>query len=111
MGSQATVVVLCDALHLIREDKEFGKKLAVAISKTSCYQNPADVSSGGYVNAATAIEVHHADWYRCLLLGGNAAKVSDIHIPYTVEDKELTLLKELADKLGYRVSKKPKKNP
>lgn len=109
MGHNATVVVMLDSMDHIEKDDNFGKKLANAIRKTSCYNKPVDVSAGSFANAATVIETHHADGYRCVLIGGNYGKATDVFINYRKDEMELELLKELARKLGYQVSRKPTK--
>ena len=108
MGYNSTVLVLNDALHDIEKDLEFGKKLVRAISHLQVNPSPQDISAGGYVNAALAIESHNASGIVPILIGGNYAHViKDIWIGFEAQDYELSLLKELANKLGYKVSKKP----
>lgn len=118
MGHNTSVIVLNDAVHLIREDKEFGKKLADAIGEL---QLPAkmrrhggewgvDVSSGGHTNAATAIETHHADYDTLILFGGNTGTIlSNCIRPHGKEGDSLDVayLRELADQMGFTLRKKP----
>jgi hypothetical protein len=109
MGFNATVVVLLDALHEIDKDPEFGHKLASAISKKSIRKGIIDVSALNHVNAASVIETHHADRLVPVLVGGNiGAVVEGVSISYRDGDTELrdiVLLRALAAKLGYRISK------
>jgi hypothetical protein len=98
-----------DALHEIARDKEFGEKLAAAISGTiSGRLKTTDVSAGGFVNAATVIETHHADFTYLVAVGGNFGTVQcqiygDSHHEQHFKEK---MLKQWAEELGYTVSKK-----
>lgn len=110
MGFNATVVVMMDSLDSIARDAAFGAKLASAVSRKSIYDAVQDVPAMGHCNAATVIELHHADRLVPVLVGGNYGKVVDLSIPYTAGEEEL--LRALAEKLGYRLSRKPaKKEP
>ena len=77
MGFNTTLIVLNDALHLIKEDKEFGRKVydATLMVDQSLDNKGVDISSGNHCNAATVIESHHADGYRLIMVGGNTAWV------------------------------------
>jgi hypothetical protein len=86
MGYNATLVVMVDALDAIKNDPEFGKKLADAIQHVAAYQHSdhfrygqgdvaAHSKNGGiHTNAATVIEVHHADHDIFVRVGGNMGK-------------------------------------
>lgn len=108
MGMNTTVVIMNDSLDSIRKDPKFGEKLYQAVISVG-HKNLVDVSAGGCVNAATVLETHHADGLVPVLVGGNHGYVvRDIWVGQGSDNPELALLKELAHKLGYRVSKKPK---
>lgn len=110
MGYNSTVIVLNDALHEIRNDAEFGKKVAEAISHLSVDRKPIDIWAGSHCNAATVIETHHADGIKLIAVGGNCGQELGYVGGYrsTPED----MLRNLADSLGYRLVKKPtKKTP
>ena len=113
MGFNSTVIVLNDALHLIREDKDFGRKLADAISHLSLGPDVVgrygvDISSGGHCNAATAIESHHADMNAIVAVGGNCATQLGVTFGFHHKpESKLEILKQLADGLGYTLRKKP----
>lgn len=112
MGYNSTVIVMNDALGAIKEDPEFGKNLALAIYKVQRGDLVDVPASGEYhhcPNAATVIETHHADGYSVIAAGGNTAINLGIHFPYGGDNKEVNLLKNLADSLGYTVRKKPVK--
>jgi len=106
MGFNTTVVVMNDAIHSIAKDPHFGLKLADAVLKLQLGKGKVDIEAGGHVNAATAIESHHADFFQAVLVGGNCGEhVCGVSIGWRAEDKELELLKGLAYKLGYKLSK------
>ena len=114
MGYNTTVIVLNDALHEIENDPLFGRKLGEAVARLSLGRavvgdHGVDISAGGHVNAATAIESHHADSNAIVAVGGNCATVlghtyGDHH---KEEDKE-KILRQLADELGFSLRRKPK---
>ena len=106
MGFNSTVIVLNDALHQIAEDKEFGKKVADAISGLSVGRK-VDISSGGHCNAATVIETHHADGIKLIAVGGNCGQ--DLGYVGHYRSTQLDMLKQLAENLGYRITKIKKK--
>lgn len=110
MGYNTTLVVLNDALHEIREDKDFGRKVYEAALTVSRGKR-VDISIGGFANVATVIETHHADGIKLIAVGGNCGQ--DLGYVGNYNATELDMLKALADKLGYSVSKKrqPKKDP
>jgi len=122
MGFNASVIVYNDALEGIRKDKEFGRKLAEAISKLSLpseYRGPGGgdwgvaVSAGGYGQAATAIETHHADYDTIIAMGDNRGLIlSNAVHPWSNkddEDERVQYLRALADQMGYHIRKKPKR--
>jgi len=104
MGFNTSVLILNDHLHNIELDPEFGKNLAHAISSCTGVE-PISVPSGSSGNAAKVIGTHHADISSLVAIGGNMG----IEILRTGFKDELGLLKDLADKLGYKVIKKNKK--
>jgi hypothetical protein len=112
MGFNTTVIVMNDALHEIREDPEFGRKLSEAIAAFS-HRNPhlRDVSAGCHVNAAHVIETHHADGVAVVAVGGNTG----VYLGYgggwgnMRSGEEEKILQALADSLGYELKKKRKK--
>ena len=75
MGFNTTVVVLNDALEDIANDPNFGKNLASAIRKISCFGGTVDVPAyskyGIHSNSAIVIESHHADYDVLVRVGGN----------------------------------------
>lgn len=112
MGWNTTVVVMNDSLDAIRQDSNFGERLYNACLKAidggehDVCANP-DGTQSYHVNAATVIETHHADGTALVAVGGNMGINLGVFYAYGEEEKEVRLLKALADKLGYRISKKP----
>ena len=108
MGFNATVVVMVDALHIIEKDPEFGKTLAEAINQISHYREKAHgfVSSGGHVNAAEVIEVHHADGKHLIAVGGNTGW--DLGRVTSYRSTEEEMLRAWADRLGFTLRRKAK---
>ncbi len=114
MGYNSTLVVINDALNDIAGDPEFGKKVVAAVQewpnrgwdRRGGHQG-VDVSAGCYANAASVIDVHHADRSALLFVGGNyGSKVGEArgwthHEPAD----QLALLKQVAEQLGYRLVK------
>ena len=115
MGYNTTVVVMNDGLGYIENDPDFGKKLARAISQMAVTPRgqTVDVSAGPHVNAATVIESHHADGTTVIAVGENYGRELtqyQIHTGRLVgEERDLAILKELADQLGYTLRRKPKR--
>ena len=105
MGFNTTIIVLNDALYSISQDKEFGAKLAQAIN-TFDLGGLQSISSGSNCNAATVIETHHADGIALIAVGGNCGRNLGCHGGYRATDEDL--LRSLADKLGFRLLRKPK---
>jgi hypothetical protein len=114
VGFNTSMIVLNDALDAIAKDKDFGEKVAEAIHHLPQHKHfrpghGVDIASGCNANAATIIETHHADYTTLLAFGGNC--VSELGSVYAfrhnTEDVQVMLLKMLAEKLGYEVTKIP----
>jgi hypothetical protein len=110
MGWNTSMIILNDAVHAIGQDKDFGKKVHDAVLACSNSNRNIDISSGGNVNAATVIETHHADSSVLLAVGGNNASVlcSVSDWRHGTALTQVKLLQELADRLGYRITRKRK---
>lgn len=113
MGYNATVVVMVDALQDIAKDSKFGERLSEAVSDVLNWRERKDVPAipdgarGVFCNAATVIEAHHADQNVLVKIGGNFGQVIDTgYVGYRADNVQI--LKAMAEKLGYRISKKPK---
>lgn len=112
MGFNTTVVILNDALGSIEEDKDFGKKIAEAVSLLPRDNNkPVEIPSGWNANAAYVIECHHADSTAIIAVGGNCGEVLAYHYGYRINthEEKVSLLRTLAKQLGCDVVEKKKK--
>ena len=99
---------MLDALHEIDKDPEFNHKLVSAIRSKTIRNGIIDVSACNHVNAASVIEVHHADRLVPVLVGGNTGQVVE-GVSIGFRDGDMELLRALAAKLGYRIGKIPAK--
>ena len=108
MGYVATLVINMDALHLIKDDKEFGKSVYYAVSSLDTREG-GRVTVGGFHSAAQAIERHHSSQAVTVLVGGHQDKaISGVAVDFTLqENTELEVLKQLAEKHGFSLRKKP----
>ncbi len=109
MGFNTTVVILNDSLYDIENDPDFGKNLAIAINTLSGQSGPISVPSGGSGRAASVIETHHSDYAVLIVTGCNSGNNMGTIFPHgrVTDDKDVKILRGLADKLGYRIAKKP----
>ena len=114
MGYNTSMIIRNDALTDIERDPEFGKKVSRAVSDLTLpppshrSAHGVDVSAGSSVNAATVIESHHADSTSVVAFGQNRAiHLMTGYVCSKGESEEVRILKELADKLGYHVRRKP----
>lgn len=111
MGWNTTVVVMNDSLDAIRRDSKFGEKLydaclkAIDGNRHNVSATP-DGTQSYHVNAATVIETHHADGTAVVAVGGNYGVNLGVFYAPGLEGKDVRLLKQLADSLGYRIVKK-----
>lgn len=106
MGYNTTVVVMNDALNEIKNDPKFGEKLSQAVMKV-VFGSPVDVAALNYMNAATVIESHHADGTAIVAVGGNYGVVLGyVGGDPNTEEGKLHILKELARRMGYNLTKK-----
>ncbi len=64
-----------------------------------------------FCNNTTVNSVEHADTTTILAVGGNCTTVlgHDFGVHHHTEEGQITILKTLADRLGYRLVKKTKK--
>ncbi len=116
MGYNSTVVVLNDALNDIQNDPQFGKNLVAAIlglslgddPRTGKPCRPRDIPAGMYCNAATVVEQHHASGNAIIAVGGNYGTVIGHAGNGGAHHDRLSILKELANQLGYSLRKKGK---
>jgi hypothetical protein len=108
MGFRTVVVLNNDLANEWENDPELGKKIFHAASAKQW----GGKNDQAYFQYGDTIEQVHADTQTVAFLDGYGGKaVAHYHwyCGQTEEQKNLQMLKALADKLGYRVSKKPVK--
>lgn len=109
MGFNTTVVLFNDALHQIRDDKEFGRNLYdAALSLPSEFRRLRDVPAGNHCNAAYVVEQHHADSMHAVLIGGNMGYDLGYAGDYSIKwpENARNILNNLGSKEGLHVASK-----
>jgi hypothetical protein len=112
MGFRTVVVLSNDQAHEWEKDPELGRKIFLAASMQHFGRQDEIDLARRIFPYGEAIEQVHADTQTVAFLdgyGGKAIAHSFWHRGQTEEQKNFEMLKALADKLGYRVSKKPTK--
>lgn len=115
MGYNTAIVVMNDALSVIKNDPKFGESLYNAVSQAHRGESidvPAHTYRDGevrgvYCNAATVVSVAHADEPQVMVIkynSGYVAKYKETLPDHVIEDMKWVLKQH-----GYRVSKEPKK--
>jgi hypothetical protein len=103
MGFRTVVVFNNDQASEWQNDPELGKKIASGTYRSDTFTPLNQI--GGHV-----LECVHADTQTLAILdgyNGRAAAHTSWYAGQTKEMLEQALLRELADKLGYYISKKP----
>lgn len=103
MGFRTVVVLINDLAHEWENDPELGRKIFMAASMKQC-------GGGEGLQYGTTIEQVHADTQTVAFLDGYRGTAMAHRHWYngqTEDQKNLELLKALAERLGYRVVKKP----
>lgn len=106
MGFNATVVLMVDAAADIEQSPTFGRDLVKAVMDVQRGKSERqDVQAGCHANAATVVEVHHADSTAVLTVGGNLGicHLEDAGWDHHTEEGQIRLLKAWAKKLGFAV--------
>ncbi len=107
MGYRTVVVFNNDQTSEWENDPELGRKIAQDMHKRDDGRSTPLNIIGGEV-----LECVHADTQTLAILDGYSGRVvvrTHWFRGQTQEGQELTLLKELAEKHGYRIAKKPAK--
>jgi len=110
MGFRTVVVLNNDLAHEWEKDPELGRKIFLAASMRH-FGKDEDRARNMFPYGDT-IEQVHADTQTVAFLdgyGGKAVAWSHWYRGETEEQKNLKMLKTLADSLGYRIAKKPAK--
>ena len=110
MGFNSTVVILNDYLHDIEKDPEFGRKLSLMIAEHGYDElRAARRSQGMYAPGTQVLGVHHADCVHLFAVGCNHGRDLGNVAHWTQMDNDEKILRELADRLGYHIRKKPQR--
>lgn len=105
MGFRTAVILNNDLAHLWSKDPELGSKIFSAAATTRAF----DGIVGNYLNFRV-VECVHTDAQSLIVIDGLSAKtLAQTNWHPNQVDMELKLLKEAAEKLGYRLSKIPSK--
>lgn len=111
MGFNTTVMICNDAWSAVLADpKGFVDKIHEGMGRVTI-NKPFDFGLGNHVNGFQVVANQHADVTTLVAIGGNHASILGFtrFINHHEEEGQVFLLKMLAEKLGYRVSKKPRK--
>jgi hypothetical protein len=110
MGFNSTVVILNDHLHEIEKDPEFGRKVSLMIAGHNHKElQEIRYRQGAYANGVEVLGVHHADGVYLFAVGGNTGRDLGWITNWSQLDNDEKLLRELADRLGYSIRKKPQR--
>lgn len=107
MGFRTVVVLNNDQAHEWENDPTLGRQIWMA----SCTLGREDAGIHG-LRYGQVVEQVHADTQTLAVLdgyGGKPVAYTHWHRGQSDEVRNLALLKDLADRMGYRISKKPKK--
>lgn len=113
MGHNTAVLLLNDAIHGIQEDpKAFTDALMGAWHKFQRSHAPVDFCIGNHGNGGTVFHEAHADVTGIYAIGGN--HTSKLFTGYNggkhhTDEEKVKLLKQLADEMGYNITKKRKR--
>lgn len=116
MGFNTTIVVCNDALGSIERDPHFGRSLSIGISELFGARREGrttvDIPSGGHCNAAMVVETHHADNTALITVGGNLGikHLETYGWSHHEPGMQARLLAEWADRLGFKLVAKTKKD-
>jgi len=84
-----------DAVHMIKDDKEFPQKLyngILTFGRTGIVSNHSnDISIGCHSNGATVIDQHHADNTHIIAIGGNYGTVLHNTFGYSHHKPEVVI--------------------
>ena len=103
MGFRTTVVFNNDHLELLIQDPNIGRRIYQAVTGYG-YDHDGSLQQLGEV-----VEQAHADHTKLIILGKGGSFSADVlaNSHWNAPDIEMTLLKEAADRLGYKLTKKP----
>ena len=111
MGYNTVVFICNDAMESIKNDPAgFVDKVIEGTSRVT-YKMPWEFGLGSHANGMAVVSCQHADTTTIIAAGGNYASILGHYYAHSHHQKEdqVRILKELAENLGYTVSKKPTK--
>lgn len=105
MGFRTTIILNNDFIHEIKDMPNFGQ----LVYDAGCSFHVKE-ESGSIGNFGEVVDVSHADTVKLGILGPKGTfSFQTLSTSYwSTQDAELSLLREAADKLGYRLVKKSK---
>lgn len=115
MGYNSGLVIMNDSLHEIAENPLQFTEGVVRTIHTSrgplSLGRSVDIAVRGHVNAATLFHMAHADEHKVFVVGGNGAMaipggLAHIRNHQDPNETNLALIRQMADKAGYRLVKK-----
>jgi hypothetical protein len=114
MGYNSTLVICNDVMSAMESDPEGWVQKAINnLMSSELYKGPVAFGHGYSANGFWAVTNTHADAVSVIAVGGNYASVlGQFHwgnSGHHEEEQQVELLKQLADKYGYRLVKKSKK--
>lgn len=108
MGYYTTIIILNDYLNNIRDDKEFGEKLRAACLESVANDRGTMISCPGVPVVGRAFTSYDTRNVQLLLLSDHNCKLLALD-KETNTDLELSMLKQAANKLGYKLVKRKSK--
>lgn len=100
MGMNTACIIRNDFLHEIEKDAEFGKKVAAAVRYAGY-----DGFKHYHGQAFDVLPSSHADYAQVVIVSGNTIRrLGGYAGTYANTDEEI--LRNIADSMGYRISKK-----
>ena len=106
MGYRTVVVLNCDLTHEWSRDTQLGSKIQYVTGAHNRYESP-------YFEYGSIVECERADVQTLAVLdglGGQGLAYSNWHASQTPEQRNLALLRALAEQQGYRLVKQSQKN-
>lgn len=113
MGYNTAVLILNDAASGLRDDPNVGTKLYDAIGRATypdglTGEYASDFSIGNHANGGRVLASRHADDTQIVAIGQNSIR-SVANLYHLDMHNDIEVLEALAERLGYRVVKKPEK--
>lgn len=110
MGFNSTILILNDALDQIKDNPEQFTQAVVDLILKGEQKETRPVGRHG--NPVTLVSQNHADATSVVTVGGNCSTVLATvpFIGHTTRIQQIDLIREVAKKYGYRLTKIPEKS-